>query len=133
MAFQCEQVKRIAKELNLYDLLKEELNYHFFCANCEFYNMIQFTYKKDYYMQLRNLFAELKNDKTFKYKYFLPKQKKFVQRIINGPFWMTLNLKNLRKNIFSIRWNSREKRILLCGKFLYFSTPKKRMVVGEGR
>lgn len=118
MAYQCEQVKKIVKDLGLYNDLKEPLYSHFYSANMTFFNTIRQEFKKEYFEKIRNLFIELKEDKEFEYKYFTPKERKIVKHILNNRFYRALSLKYIRRQLLSIRWNSSEKRIVLFGKSL---------------
>ena len=118
MPDQCEEVKRIVKETNLYDTLKEELYGHFFAANYLFFNNIKREYQREYYEKLRHLFADLDNDETFTYKYFNAKQRKFVDNITNDRYLLSA-FKNIRRSIFQIRWNKDARLIKIAGKVLY--------------
>lgn len=118
MAYQCEQVKKIVKELGLYEERKEPLYSHFYSANIPFFNVIKLRYKKEYFEKIRNLFAELKNDKNFEYKYFVPKQIKIVKHILNNNFYRIIPLKNVRQSLLSIRYNKEEKCIRFAGKYV---------------
>lgn len=116
MAYQCEQVKKIVKELGLYEELKEPLYSHFYSANIPFFNMIRLEYKKDYFEKIRNLFFELKDDKSFEYKHFVPKEIKIIKHILNNNFYRIIPLKNVRQHLISIRYNKEEKCIRFLGK-----------------
>jgi len=118
MAYQCEQVKKIVKEMGLYDNLKEALYSHFYSANMPFFNMIRWDLKKQYFKKIHNLFIELKEDKKFEYKYFTPKERKIVKHILNNQFYKTISLKNIYRQLVSIKWNKNEKRMVLFGKEL---------------
>ena len=118
MAYQCEEVKRIVKELKLYDVVKEAMYKHFHMANFGFYHAISLNYKKEYFQKLHKLFYELKNDKDFTYKYFTKKEKKFVKNCIDNKYWASMPLKIIRRHIISIKWNRHEKSIRLFGRVI---------------
>lgn len=118
MADQCENTIEILKESGLFDETKEEMFYHFFLANFDFYNRIQMPYKKEYFNKLKNLFAKIKNDKSFEYKYFSRRQKQFVQNCMNGFYLLTNPYRVARKSFISIRWNKKERSIRMLGREL---------------
>ena len=118
MPEQCEIVKKILIAENLLEQLKEEIYKHFYLANHAFFNRIQWKYKKEYFNRLRHLFADLKYDKTFKYKYFYPSEKKFVQDINNNKYFSLIK-KSLRQSLIQIRWNKNHKLIKLFNHNFY--------------
>jgi hypothetical protein len=80
--------REILKKYYKYELLKEEYYthallscYYSFCVN------IQWKYKKEFFGRLREIFVDIQNDKSFRYKYFNEEQKKKIQDILNGNFW----------------------------------------------
>lgn len=103
MPQQCIEGKKILQKYGKYELLKEEFYYHSYGACKNFYDKIYFKYKKAYFNFLHLLFADLKTDRTFLYKYFNHKSKKFVTYCVNNQFLKSLiNLKNIRKFLISI-------------------------------
>ena len=115
MPEQCEEVKKIVKQYNLYEDLKETMYKHFFTTNYSFYKRVGFAYKKEYFDKLCHLFADLKHDKTFKYKYFRFYEYIFIKEVLYGLYFFTI-LKLLRRFIIQIRWNKNEKFVKLFEK-----------------
>ncbi|MBR0482901.1 glycosyltransferase [Candidatus Saccharibacteria bacterium] len=67
-----------------YDELKEAFFAHALWTNIGFFYKISRKYKKAYYEELRRIFAGLKNDKSFSYKFFRPEDIKSVQYILKN-------------------------------------------------
>lgn len=108
MADMCQEGKKKLKEAGLYDAFKEEFYFHSFLANIGFYHSIYLKYKYQYFKKLHDLFKEIKNDKTFTYKYFDFHQRNFVNSCVHNRYLNTfLNLKNIRRWFISIRINKR--------------------------
>ena len=118
MPDQCKEVKRIIKENDLYDILKEELYLHFLYANCSFFNNIKGEYRREYFKNFQSLFLEIQNDKTFTYKYFSDQQKRFTRRLLAGQYFLLI-YKNIRRQIIQFHWNKKERLIKIAGKVLY--------------
>lgn len=95
MLKQCEKCKNILKEQNIYESTKEEILSHFCSVNFGFYKKINYKFKKQYFDNLKNLFSDLKDDKSFTYKYFNKKEKEFVQNILNNNYLSTLKPKDI--------------------------------------
>ena len=124
MAEQCENVKTILKNNNVYEneQIKEYIYYHFYLANIGFYLSIQPKYQREYFDRLHNLFKELKNDANFKYKLFNKKEKLFVQKCINNSYWsctFKILLKKYRKNLIRFRNSHEEKYLIIFNKTIY--------------
>ena len=60
----------ILKKYRKFDLFKEPFFVHVLWTNYEFFNRIDWKYKKTYYNDLVEIFSEIKNDKDFHYTYF---------------------------------------------------------------
>lgn len=117
MPDQCEEVKRIVKEAGLYEVLKEQMYKHFHLANYAFYNSIKYEYKKEYFTKLYKLFEEIKDDENFEYKFFYKKEIKYVKNILKNRY-CPFDFRRIRKKIISIRWNKRERYVMIFGKKL---------------
>ena len=108
MAVQCMVGKKILKKHRLYDLLKEEFYFHAYLANIGRYNGIHFINKKEYFMALRELFLELREDSAFQYTYFDFFQKKFIKNVISNRFYATaLPWKSIRQYLLCVRLRRR--------------------------
>ena len=116
---QCEKVKQIVKDAGCYEFLKEALYKHFYFANIAFYNQIAPEFKHEYFDRLHNLLKELKDDKSFKYKYFYTSEEKnFVKNIINNEYVKTFEREcKLRDKIQKIK----NKRIVFWGASIFLS------------
>ena len=117
MPDQCEEVKKIIKEANLYEEIKEEMYKHFFLANWLFYNTVDQKLRKIYFKKLHNLFKELKNDKVFTYKYFYQPEIDFIKKVIDNKY-NPINWLGLRRRIVQIRWNKEERYVKILGKIV---------------
>lgn len=119
MADQCEEVKRIVKENNLYDILKEPMYRHFTSANLGFYKAVSFSVKKEYFKKLYNLYKPLLHDKDFCYKHFKPEEKQFVKNVLTNKFWRTIKFRDIKKCFLSIHFRADEKNIYVMGKKIF--------------
>lgn len=72
-----------------YGLPREAFYRHAFDTNYNFYNQIRLKYKNRYLKLLKELFKDIKNDKSFKYLYFSKDGKEFVENILNEPFFIS--------------------------------------------
>lgn len=117
MPDQCEEVKKIVKEQNLYDVLKETMYKHFLLANWAFYHAIKFEYQREYFYKLKHLFSEIEKDPTFQWKYFYEGDISFIKKILKGYYYLTA-FKNIRRRIIQIRFNQKEKYIKIFGKVI---------------
>lgn len=91
MAENCIIGKDILKKYGFYEGLPKEAFYkHAFNANYGFYNRIPLKYKYKYNKLLKELFKDIKNDKSFKYLYFQNDQKEFVENILKKPTFISL-------------------------------------------
>ena len=118
MPEQCKEVKRIIKENNLYNILKEEMYLHFLYANYAFFYNIKREYRHEYFNKFRDLFLETDSDKSFTGKYFNSSQKVFVKKLLAGNYF-SLTWKSIRRSIIQFRWNRHERLIKIAGKVLY--------------
>lgn len=87
----CILGKNIIKRYGFCEGLTKEAFFKHACdANFVFYNRIQLKYKYKYFKLLKELFSDIKNDKSFKYLYFNDlkreddKKKEFVENILNN-------------------------------------------------
>lgn len=115
MAEQCENVKEIIKNANLYGELKEYMYHHFYFCCYSFYVAIDFKYKKEFFDKLHSLFYELKNDKEFEYRLFTRKEKRFVDECINNRFISLTLLKSIKKHIFRLKISKKECYFVIFG------------------
>lgn len=104
MPKQCIEGKKILQSYGKYDALKEEFYFHA-CMTCRnFYENIYLKHKKAYFKIMEELFADLKNDKQFQYKYFDKYMLAFIRKVLRKNFIGTLvTFKDVRR--FLIRIN----------------------------
>ena len=86
MADQCLIGRDILHKYNKYETLKEEFYFHAFLANHGFFHCIQKQYQREYFNHLKKLFAPLKKDKNFKWKYFDAHQKSEALYWMSGTY-----------------------------------------------
>lgn len=60
----------ILKKYKKYEVFKEPFFVHVLWTNYEFFNRVQWKYKKKYYNELVEIFSEIKNDPSFHYSFF---------------------------------------------------------------
>lgn len=84
--------RKIIEESGLYEALKEPFFVHASWANYEFFNRIEMRYKKEYFDLMREVLRPIKGDKTFRYQYFSPIDRRFVDGILYGS-WPMLRLR----------------------------------------
>lgn len=84
--------RKIVEKSGLYDPLKEAYYIHASWANYAFYNRVEEKYKRRYYNGLRRIFLPLKGDADFKYQYFSPIDREFVDGILRDS-WLKLRLR----------------------------------------
>ncbi len=116
MADQCQKCKEHLIKYKKHETLKEEFYFHAFLANDAFYNNILFKHKYEYFLKIKNLFHNLKNDNNFTFKYFTSEQKKSMNYYIHGNFYRELCkyiLKQLRKFIIRIIIKPQKKQFVL--------------------
>ncbi len=104
MAEQALYARQELKKLGVFDRLKEEFYLHVWGANYGFYEAIDAEYKKAYFDKLHEVFRELKDDVSFKFKH-LKKHKKLIKAFIDGDFVSA-------QKLFE---NSQNKKITLFG------------------
>jgi len=99
MPLQCENVKTIIKNFDLYEELKEAMYMHFYLAN-EFFNKIDKNYRREYFNLLVNLYNELNYDKTFCYKYFENREQiKFIKTILKKKYLDAIKPRSFKKMV----------------------------------
>ncbi len=96
MVEQCMECKRIIKEYGFWEQLKEEFYHHAHTANKGFYSTIDWEYKREYFSKLRELFGEIKDDANFTFKYFEPKEKRFVVSLLKNNFFKTIGFREIK-------------------------------------
>lgn len=103
MAKNSETGINIVKKAGILDQVKEELYYHVLLTNMGFFMRIKgHKFRKEYYERLRRIFAPVKADKTFTYKYFRPSDKLFFNVVMNHNYntvAATLNALNTKRNL----------------------------------
>lgn len=70
MAKNSKTAIEILKKYKRLDTFKEPFFVHVLWTNYEFFNRIEWKYKKQYYNELVEIFSEIKNDPSFHYSYF---------------------------------------------------------------
>ena len=60
----------ILKKYKKFDIFKEPFFVHVLWTNYEFFNRIEWKYKKEYFNELVDIFSEIKDDSTFHFAYF---------------------------------------------------------------
>ena len=83
---------KVLKKSGQYDALKEPFFAHVLWTNIEFFYKIDAEYKPEYYAILRKIFSELKDDKSFKYKYFRLEDKSEAKAFIKYDTWQKFYL-----------------------------------------
>ena len=86
MADRFIESKAILKHAGKYETLKEIFYLHAKNANYKHYQNVDFKFKYEYFKKLRELFADLKNDETFQYKYIDNRGRKWIKNIYNNHF-----------------------------------------------
>jgi glycosyltransferase involved in cell wall biosynthesis len=103
MAYRFCEAKNVIKKYNKYDLLKEVFYLHASVANYIYYKRIEPQYRYEYFLKLRELFSDLKDDKNFEWKY-IKKYKKWILAINNNNFEKSVRCVTRRLHkIFSIK------------------------------
>ncbi|GHS91742.1 hypothetical protein FACS1894139_12890 [Planctomycetales bacterium] len=108
MASRCIDGIEILKKNGVLDLCKEEIYFHAWTANLDFFNKIMWKFKAEYFDELYRLFTPLKKDKTFRFKYFKQDQVKFVRQVWENDMIGAVahrhrfSLRNLRRFLLSI-------------------------------
>lgn len=124
MPIMCQRAKEYFIENNCWEEVKEIAYRHFY--NCSFgmWTQTDDEFKKAHFDELHKLFGNIPNERV-KLKYFKHNQKKLMKFIIKNDFEGLMNHKSLyqiskwkllRRKLFQIRWNKREKRVILFGK-----------------
>lgn len=115
MAQQCATVLDILKKYNVLNVCREEIYLHILRANFAFFHTIMWRYKAQYFDELYKLFAPLKDDMTFKWKYFNKHEQRFVHYVMNNDLIgatrvrYPLTIANIRKTLLSIHLSDADK------------------------
>lgn len=127
MPIMCGIAKQYFIENNCWDEVKEIAYKHFY--NCSFgmWEQTDYEFKKAHFDELHKLFGNIPNENV-KLKNFNLGQKRVVKYIIVNDFdglvlyhkyfYRGNFLRKLRRRIISIRYNRREKSMLLAGKYV---------------
>ena len=86
MADRFIEAKEILKKTGKYDALKEIFYLHARNANYGHYRAVEYRYKKEYFKKLQQLFADLKEDQDFCWKYLSSKDKRWIEAINHNRF-----------------------------------------------
>lgn len=70
MAKNSKTAINILKKYKKFDTFKEPFFVHVLWTNYEFFNRIEWKYKKEYFNELVDIFSEIKDDSTFHFAYF---------------------------------------------------------------
>ena len=70
MAKNSKTALEILKKSKKYEVFKEPFFVHVLWTNYEFFNRIEWKYKKEYYKELVEIFSEIKDDPDFRFRYF---------------------------------------------------------------
>ena len=70
MAKNSKTAIEILKKYKKFDIFKEPFFVHVLWTNYEFFNRIEWKYKKQYFNDLKEIFSEIKDDPEFHYAYF---------------------------------------------------------------
>ena len=92
MAENSQTAVKIAKDLKMWDDVKEALTVHLIWANLAFFYTIDSKYKREYYEILHRLFTPIKADKSIKYQYFSEPDMKFFE-LMNRPNYASVALR----------------------------------------
>lgn len=86
---------KIIKESGYYEQLKEPFYAHALWTNIGFFYRIERQYKKEYFECLKRVFADLKDDPEFTYKYFRPEDKRSLHAILNHDNYYLFELSHI--------------------------------------
>ena len=86
---------KIIKESGYYEQLKEPFYAHALWTNIGFFYRIERQYKKEYFECLKRVFADLKDDPEFTYKYFRPEDKRSLMAILNHDNYYLFELSHI--------------------------------------
>jgi len=78
---------KILKKSGLYNELKEPFYAHAFWTNIEFFHKISNEFKPEYYKMLREIFSDLKTDRSFRYQFFRLEDRSAVKMILRYDVW----------------------------------------------
>jgi len=82
--------KSILIKYNMFEQLKEEFFFQASKSGLRFYRSINKKYKKEFFKKWQEFAKEIKDDKTFTYRYFDPKRKHILASILNNDFKSSL-------------------------------------------
>ena len=119
MVDQCENIKKILENYNLYNKLKKYLYKHFLSVNLGFYKQVNLRYKREYFYKLKKLFNDIDIAELLSYELLSDEEKKFFIYVKNNKFLSTISYKQIRKFVLSIHLNGNDKYITVLGKTFY--------------
>ncbi len=113
MPTQCMEGKKLIKQYGMYEQLREEFYYHSYLACIGFFRNIDPEYREEYFSRLKELFADIRDDADFRFRYFSVSRKRDAKLLVYGGFlckprllgW--LKFRSIRRFIFSMHWQSR--------------------------
>ena len=120
MPIMCGIAKQYFIENNCWEEVKEIAYWHFYNCSVGMWIKTDERYKLTHFEELYKLFKNIPNE-NIKFKYLNKVQQCGLKYIINNDYHSLLKYTEsqiLRKKLISIRWNKREKRIVLLGKVL---------------
>ena len=85
-------------EGSMFDALKEAFYIHASWANYAFFNRIEKRYKREYFNGLRKVFLPIKSDPDFKYTYFSPIDREFVNTFLRNT-WLRYRAREIYHRI----------------------------------
>ena len=86
----------ILKKYKKFDIFKEPFFVHVLWTNYEFFNRIDWKFKRSYYNELVDIFSEIKDDPDFHFAYFSTFEKTSVNYFLNKGGYRTYILKKFR-------------------------------------
>ncbi len=127
MPTQCMEGKRLLKQYDRYEQLKEEFYHHAWLTCIGFFRQIDREYRDEYYRRMQELFCELKQDAGFAYTYFRSADRKACKLIVQGSLLhrqrvLWLNWKTLKRNLFALKIGRKGFCFQLLG--LLIATPR---------
>lgn len=90
--------RKIVEASGMYDALKEAFYIHASWANYAFFNRIEKRYKREYFNGLRKVFLPIKSDPDFKYTYFSPIDREFVNTFLRNT-WLRYRAREIYHRI----------------------------------
>lgn len=77
----------IIRKNGKYEVVKEAFYAHALWSNIGFFYKIERQYKAEYYRKLQEIFADLRGDRSFQYKYFRKEDKIAIKALLKYKSW----------------------------------------------